>query len=87
MSPLVKIHDVLDDASSFVQAVFLAAAGLDKADVCAFQVLAVEIEAKLETVRGIIDEMPSPTIITADQILDAVKAEKARRAGMMGDQP
>lgn len=86
MSPLIKLQDVLGEASSFVQAIFLAANGLDSADVCAFQVMADEVSARLETARCIIDDLREPTAVTAQDILDAVNAEKARRAALMGDQ-
>lgn len=55
-APITALEDTLGEASSFAQAVFLAAAGLpDGRDTCAFQMLAEEIEKRLTEARNLID--------------------------------
>lgn len=55
---LVNLEDILGEASSFTQAVFLAAAGLaNSSNTCALQVLADQINARLEQARCVIDEI------------------------------
>lgn len=58
MSQILALEDVLGEASSFTQAIFLAAAGLgDPRNQCAMQVLAEAISDRLERARCIIDDI------------------------------
>ncbi|MBB4103547.1 hypothetical protein [Allorhizobium borbori] len=55
---LVNLEDILGEARSFTQAVFLAAAGLgSSSNTCALQVLAEQINARLEQARCVVDEI------------------------------
>jgi hypothetical protein len=89
MSKLIDLEDTLGEASSFTHAIFLAAAGLgDSQNTCAIQEVAGELAARLEKARRIIDELHAELMIPAgmdpQEILKAIKAEKARRAALKG---
>ena len=57
MSKKIELEDTLGEASSFVKALRLAADGMDNAVGCAIDVLAQQIELRLNTARDIIDDL------------------------------
>jgi hypothetical protein len=87
MNKLIEIEDTLGEASSFVQAIHLAAAGLgDMRDTNAIQVIAEQIAVRLEKACSIIDDLPglphNTGGIDPNDLMTAIKAERARRAAL-----
>jgi hypothetical protein len=55
---IIRIEDAIGEAQSFIQAVFLAAAGLGvKEDANAIQLVASEAEYRLTRARELLDEL------------------------------
>ncbi|GAJ96174.1 hypothetical protein [Rhizobium rhizogenes] len=87
MNKLIELEDTLGEASSFVQAIHLAAAGLgDMRDTNAIQVVAEQITVRLEKARSIVDNLSDPSENTGGidlyALKKAVNAEIIRRAAL-----
>ncbi|NTI03455.1 hypothetical protein G6K88_15635 [Agrobacterium rhizogenes] len=90
MNKLIDLEDTLGEASSFVQAIHLAAAGLgDMRDTNAIQVVAEQITVRLERAHSVIDDIRSKplanTTIDLDALKKAVTAEIARRESLKSE--
>ncbi len=84
MIELIRIEDTLGEASNFLQALYLAAHGLEETrDTNALQAVIVEVEARLKNARGALEDLRKQPLASVPIDLKALekagKAEIARR--------